>query len=87
MSEPKVIDTVAGWNITRWDYDGAHTEAYKPPKKLEISGRMTPHLDLLNDGEDIELTWQEQSDDCFGSVTRHVSVPIAVLRRVLRDEP
>jgi len=35
----------------------------------------------------MSMTTGRPKDDCFVSVTRHVSVPIAVLRRVLRDEP
>lgn len=75
MSGADEIDRIGDWVITRWSYDGAQVEAYR-----DKPGR---RVDLSNDGESIELEWVESCDDGYGMTSRKVSVPIAVLRRVL----
>jgi hypothetical protein len=82
MAGPKILETIAGWNITRWEYDGARLGAEETGRR-GYRGAVT--LDIDDKGEDMTIEWENYGYE--GGGTQCVSVPLAVLRRVLQDEP
>ncbi len=72
MGEPKTLVTIDGWRIQQWDYVGARATA------VSKSG-----VDVDVDETDVNIEWTEKSDDCWGTQTRRVHVPIAVLKALL----
>ncbi len=79
MNRPDVIATVEDWNITRWTYDGARIEAERPG-----SGRRY-EADVSDDGKSLLIEWRDGSDDCRGTTTRSISIPLDVIRWVVNQ--
>jgi YD repeat-containing protein len=78
MTGHRVLETVAGWNITRWEYDGARLGAEETERRRH---RSAVTLDIDDKGESMTIEWENYGYD--GGGTQSVSVPLAVLRRVL----